>query len=235
MKLNLLIENMVMGVLQEGPYGQVLFGQERGKPDPKKPEVDTAPEKNLYNVVKQHHIGDMDALGMNAPSLAALANRGEYQDILKSPNAYAYRFLFGVDENVMSTITGQSMFSLEHVEQSQSGTFTPKGRPHASWTLWGDKEKLVNLAKALNSGGFLDVDQGKFACLLVAATGDNQGKFILNPAGIAEIPELRHYAESEKEIISVGTIKLRRVIWCASNEINDGNVETMTQAILQVL
>lgn len=219
-------------LLTEGPYGKYLFGQERGLETPESPEPNTNQEDDLLHAIELHHFGHMDQLGMLAPGLAAMSNKGEYQDILKSPDAYCYRFLFNLDEKTLTTITGQPHILQDGVDVVDGGLFVPLKRPHASWTLHNDKEHLMGVSELLQVVG---TEEGKFQALCVARTGDNPGKFIFNPDEIAKIPQLEGFADHEREVVSVGRIKLTKVIYLAATEQNQGDNKFMTSELIKGL
>lgn len=215
---------------EEGPYGSFLFGQDRAKPDPTTPEMDTPEEEELKTSIEHHHFGEMDDLAKKAPGLLALKQQGEYQDVLVPPNGYAVRFLFNLDAKTLTQMTGQTQLHTDMAESVPGGVFTPKGRIHASWSLFTDKNKLLELSENLNLMG---IKQGTFAALCVCKVENNADKFIFNPDEIAKIPGLQTFGDSEREIISVGVIKCERIIYMSYTQENFGDNRNVTKQILE--
>lgn len=221
---------------EQGPFGNYLFGQERGLPNRRAPEEDTPEEKTLLKTFNSHYQGQMDSLGAKAPALAAMAKKGLYQDILSAPqNTYVYRFMFRIDEQSLSAMTGEQLISVDDIEVFDNASFTPKGRPQASWTIKNDKKHLKDMAMNLHVGS---VPHDNFICLCIANTGGpNQGKFILNPDELSKVGDLDFsgIVSFEKEVLSVGGVKLTHLISCGANQVNGGNASKMVDQILEKL
>lgn len=215
---------------EEGPYGDFLFGQDRAKPNATTPEKDTPEEEELKSSVKDHHFGSMDDLAMRAPGLLALKKKGEYLDVLAPPNGYAVRFLFNIDAKTLSQMTGETLLHTDEAESVSGGVFIPKGRPHASWSLFTDKSKLLELSNNLNLMG---INEGTFMVLCICKIEDNKDKFIFNPDEITKIPDLQRFGDTEREVVSVGRIRCERIIYMSYTDENFGDNRNVTKQILE--
>lgn len=192
---------------EEKPFGDWLFGYERGMPKNDDPEVDTEAELRLRDDLKNHYHGDMDDLTKWIDQLVSLENQGLYTDILSPPDGakYAYRMMNNVTLKRLTDILGYEPegYKAGEVYTEKAGTFKPfvPGREHYSWTI-----NFRMFQNMLNDwGGFTSLSKAdksvQFLVFLRAPIATNT--FLMNPRETQDISMRYSYQE---EVISVGEV-----------------------------
>ncbi len=187
-----------------GPFGEYLFGQDRGKPSRKNPEEDTLDEDELQDDLMQHYHGEMGQLTKWIDQLVDLEKQGFYTDVLSPPAGaqHAYRMMNNVKLENMAKILGYMPEGYEagQMYEVSAGTFTPlPGRDHYSWTTdFGTFRKILKDWGRFTSYNLRGVE---FLVFLRAPIAENS--FLMNPR---ETKKLAGEYAYQSEVISVGPI-----------------------------
>ena len=187
-----------------GPFGEYLFGQDRGKPSRKNPEEDTLDEDELQDDLESHYHGEMGQLTKWIDQLVNLEGQGLYTDVLSPPAGaqHAYRMMNNVKLENMAKILGYMPEGYEagQMYEVSAGTFTPlPGRDHYSWTTdCGSFRKILKDWGRFTSYNLRGVE---FLVFLRAPIAENS--FLMNPK---ETKKLAGEYAYQSEVISVGPI-----------------------------
>lgn len=201
---------MFEGATKNDIYGKYLFGQERGLPDPKNRETNTAEENELYSAMHDQYHGEMWSLNSYIAKLADLEAKNKYTDVLRVPKKYKYAYrVMDVPYKTLTNILGKTP---EHVTpgrmvHAKRGIFRANEgdeRKHYSWTV-----DPVAFKEMLDDWGYLHQKPG-YLVFLRAPIGGNGNRFLLNPDSEV-LKKLSDEYAYQREVISVGDIQCDNV------------------------
>lgn len=198
-------------LFEEGPHGEILFGDER-----EMPERNTDDESELARKLLQHFNGHKSPKITQAMQhFLNLEKQGNYQDFLTVPSKYqyAYRVLFDVPRSTLFEIVNDSKpEKLEYGEigMSEAGMYF-EIKEYSSWTV--DKKGLQ--AVAVNLGR----NTSRYSVVLEAQINGKGNNFVLNPDALIDT-EFDLY-DDEREIISIGNVACDRVWYLQGGSFRD--------------
>jgi hypothetical protein len=226
-----LLENYIKILIEEefsdGLYGKYLFGQSRGLPTRKSPEIDLPQEKKLA-----HMIDDWSESNYIHPEfkqrlvgLKKMLDKGYYEDVLKPPSGKVYRG-FQVSNQAVKKLFGVNYKDYfykdrygvnfkpwdtdSYIEVINNFIYTPKRSIFSSWSY--EAYSAVSFAiyseeKVHKRRGALISDLNKVFVVVRADADSNDFLFNYKSFDYGD-----NYINEEREVVSIGQIKCDKVL-----------------------
>lgn len=189
-----------------GPFGKVLFSPDRN--DKVEEEENTKVENDFFWALDLHFDNEgSNALKKILPYISKLIKQGKYEQFLKPPEGYAYRFLNNIPISVASKFLGLDKSELLKGAQKAwyietNAKLKPKNKAGVqSWTTKPNVNALYWIGVQTKT-----LDSNRVAILLETHTRAG-GHFFLNPSLTSKIEKWQNYT-NESEVISLGPVKL---------------------------
>ncbi len=214
-QLRKIIREEVAKATKDGTFGAYLFGQQRGLPSVKNPEVNTEEEDDFARDLFAHFHADQGELSKWLDTMVALNNQGKYEDILRVPSKYkyAYRTMSNIDHDTLESWLGHDPDDMEPGEiheENKGGIYSRQDVRHSSWTVDPDMFDIM-----LEDWGSLTHKSYGYLVFLRAPIKGNT--FLLNPDQTEFSADEHAY---QKEVISVGPVKFDH-IWYVPLEVSN--------------
>lgn len=197
----------------DDPYGEYLFAPVRDDLPPEaRKEQNTAAEDDLYAALYKHYEGwGSSAWDGQEEEILTLLSQGKYRKLLEPPPGPYFRVISKVPQGTVATVLGIPASEVVRGKTTPTGggILTPRGQTGGggagasgimSWTTRPSPKWMMGDLGA----GYLRQGEGT---ILVRAGGPEAGRFFVDPAEMARVGGLPHYATYQWEVISKGPVE----------------------------